>query len=214
MHKWQYLGLVSVGCLGLSLTACQTRSEGPLTAEETVAESVVCESPGDETGQLTPDEQLLSAIRAYDLAGVEAALAAGADPNAGGIYQGYALQIAASLGDPDIVHLLIESGADVDQSADEGYTALVEAVIEDNLPVAAYLIEAGANVNQVAAGQTPVMIAADAGNPELVQLLLENGADPNLQPGFSIVESARTKQQEVQQSYDQVIDLLTGAGAQ
>jgi hypothetical protein len=45
MHKWQYLGLVSVGCLGLSLTACQTRSEGPLTAEETVAESVVCESP-------------------------------------------------------------------------------------------------------------------------------------------------------------------------
>jgi ankyrin repeat protein len=77
------------------------------------------------------------------------------------------LQIAASLGDPDIVRLLVESGADVDQSADEGYTALVEAVIEDNLPVAAYLIEAGANVNQVAAGQTPVMIAADAGKPRI-----------------------------------------------
>lgn len=41
-------------------------------------------------------------------------------------------------------------------------------------------IQAGANVNITAGGATPLHIAADNGNPEIINCLLDAGADPNI----------------------------------
>ena len=49
-------------------------------------------------------------------------------------------------------------------------------------PTAEALIKAGANINQRGAGDktTPVLVAAINGHFDLVNFLLDNGADPNL----------------------------------
>lgn len=41
-------------------------------------------------------------------------------------------------------------------------------------------IQAGANVNITAGGATPLHIAADIGNPEIINCLLDAEADPNI----------------------------------
>lgn len=40
-------------------------------------------------------------------------------------------------------------------------------------------MQAGAKVNITAGGATPLHIAADNGNPEIINCLLKAGADPN-----------------------------------
>lgn len=40
--------------------------------------------------------------------------------------------------------------------------------------------QAGARVNIIAGGATPLHIAADIGSPEIINCLLKAGADPNL----------------------------------
>lgn len=41
-------------------------------------------------------------------------------------------------------------------------------------------VQAGAKVNVIAGGATPLHIAADHGSPELINCLLKAGADPNV----------------------------------
>lgn len=41
-------------------------------------------------------------------------------------------------------------------------------------------MQAGANVNIIAGGATPLHIAADIGNLEIINCLLKAGADPNI----------------------------------
>ncbi|MCF8234657.1 MAG: ankyrin repeat domain-containing protein [Bacteroidales bacterium] len=79
------------------------------------------------------------------------------------------------------MEILLENGADVDHRVPEGdakgYTTLMSAVGWNNKDLTEFLIEHGADVNNVAAdGMTPLMVAADEGNLELVKLLVEEGA--------------------------------------
>jgi len=41
-------------------------------------------------------------------------------------------------------------------------------------------VQAGADVNVASGGATPLHIAADIGSPEILNCLLEAGADPNV----------------------------------
>lgn len=41
-------------------------------------------------------------------------------------------------------------------------------------------MQAGARVNIIAGGATPLHIAADIGSPEIINCLLKAGADPNV----------------------------------
>lgn len=63
-----------------------------------------------------------------------------------------------------------------------GMTALTLAAREGNEEAAMALLEGGADVNQVEAGQghSPLMVAALSGWFDLALMLLERGADPNL----------------------------------
>lgn len=110
-----------------------------------------------------------------------------------------ALMLAARQGARDGVGALADAGADLDVGDPDGTTALNIAVINAHYDVAALLVEKGANLNiGDAAGMTPLYAAIDMQHQEpminrplpkpsgsllpmdVVKLLLERGADPNL----------------------------------
>lgn len=212
-HCFQQLRLRWLGCLGvvlLGLHALPT-SATPLRTDNAMGEGIPAAIAAE---HYSVDERLLAAIRAYDVEAAKAALDQGADPNAGNSYEGYALTIAASLGDPEMVQLLVEHGADINIVLDEGYTPLAEAVDRGHSQVVAYLLDIGVNPNQTASGVSLLLTAAQSGRPDLVELLLQYGADPNYQSTSSILDETRRSQHSSQAAYDQVIRLLIEAGAQ
>jgi uncharacterized protein len=118
------------------------------------------------------------------------------------------LLYATRQGDLPITRLLIEAGADIEQSDANGGTPLLTAIINatvasrpgvstQHVETAHYLIERGADVNATDwYGQTPLWAAVDLRNVEvpgpvrdngidreaafeLIRTLLERGADPN-----------------------------------
>ncbi|MEM8830236.1 MAG: ankyrin repeat domain-containing protein, partial [Cyanobacteria bacterium P01_G01_bin.19] len=85
----------------------------------------------------------------------------------------------------DVVRLYIEAGVDVNMTNISGETTLLKSINRAGLygnqnliEIIKSLIEAGADVNaQNKYGQTPLSIAVAKRNKQLVNLLLENGAD-------------------------------------
>jgi ankyrin repeat protein len=111
------------------------------------------------------------------------------------------LMAAASKGNLEMVKLLIEKGADVEDKDKDGATVLVHATLMGNPEIVRFLIDKGADVNaQTSQGLTALMMAADQGNLEIVKFLIEKGADVNAKKntyyGLSafLVSIARTLQ--------------------
>jgi ankyrin repeat protein len=111
-----------------------------------------------------------------------------------------------------------------------GLTPLLFAVREGNIAAVDALLEAGADINQISAGDgtSPLLMAAINGHFDLALTLLERGADPNLAsdagaaPLYATlnVEWAPkslypqpTAQKQQQHTYLEVIDALLKAGA-
>ncbi len=92
------------------------------------------------------------------------------------------LGLAAFFGHMTVVNTLLVYHADPNVASNNAMhvTPLHSAVAGNHYAVAAKLIEAGANANAVQAdGFTPLMGAAQNGNAQMVQLLLDHGADVN-----------------------------------
>merc|ERR1719329_313796 len=82
----------------------------------------------------------------------------------------------------DIMRLLLEQGANVNQRNTSGNTALMEAASMGALDIMRLLIENGANVNQEnTRGNTALMQAVSMGALNIVCLLVEQGANMNEQ---------------------------------
>ena len=75
--------------------------------------------------------------------------------------------------------LLLDVGADVDEAAPNGQSALVIASFSGQGDLAAFLLERGANPNDAAAGYTALHTAVSRGDLKLVRALSAHGADPN-----------------------------------
>lgn len=87
------------------------------------------------------------------------------------------LFLAASFGRINIVELLLQKGADVNISNEDGFTPLHNSVNRSHDYIALLLIAKGANVKaQSKEGLTPLHIAADEAS---IKLLIEKGADIN-----------------------------------
>jgi ankyrin repeat protein len=107
-----------------------------------------------------------------------------------------ALVFAAREGDVETTKVLLDAGADINQTTEYGWTPLLTAVNNRNYKVAEYLIERGADVNLAnKGGWTPLYLAVDNRNIEggdypvpkpdldhfeIIKRLLEHGADPNI----------------------------------
>ncbi|GMI65206.1 tetratricopeptide repeat 10 [Hibiscus trionum] len=87
---------------------------------------------------------------------------------------------AAGHGQHDAVKVLLEHNANPNAETEDDVTPLLSAVAAGSLACLDLLIQAGAKVNITAGGATPLHIAADLGNPELINSLLKAGADPNV----------------------------------
>jgi ankyrin repeat protein len=91
---------------------------------------------------------------------------------------------AAELGRTGVVQYLLEKGADPNRRVITGATALALAAQEANIEIARMLLAKGAEVNAREMRQaTPLIIAAamDTTTPELIRLLIDNGADVKAQ---------------------------------
>ena len=97
--------------------------------------------------------------------------------------------------DQDMLALLIESGADMFYSDDEGVSILDFAITYNNMFMVDLLLEKGKDINDVTrkSGFTPLMAAVCYGRYEIFKRLLDAGADINAveRKGMSALDFAR-----------------------
>jgi ankyrin repeat protein len=93
------------------------------------------------------------------------------------------LMYAALYGDADSVRLMLENGANPNDSNEAGATALMWAI--DDPKKVELLLDRGANVNaRTSIGRTPLLMAASRfGSSAVVKMLLDRGADPSAMCG-------------------------------
>ena len=169
---------------------------------------------------LLGETPVMVASRSGHPAVVEHLIAKGANVNAHAARGQTALMWAVSQEHPDVVRVLLAHGADVHARSDvwnqvmavppHGYlnynraipqggdTALMFAARVGDLASARLLMAAGANVNDADAwGVSATALSAHAGHGELVEFLLEHGADANAaQAGFTALHAAVMRRDE------------------
>lgn len=80
----------------------------------------------------------------------------------------------------EYVRILLAAGADVNAENKDGWTALLAAARDGNLPTIEILLNAGANLHhQNKLGYTAFLLSAEGGHAENLQKFLELGFDPN-----------------------------------
>lgn len=126
-----------------------------------------------------------------------------------------ALAYAARSNSPETARVLLEAGADVNETTGYGWSPLLVATHNRNYRLGAYLVERGADVNLANnAGWTPLYLATDNRNAEggdyptrsadmdhleYIRLLLDAGADVNAR----MIESTETRTEFTQQWLDE-----------
>jgi ankyrin repeat protein len=163
---------------------------------------------------------VMVAARSGHAAVVEQLIAKGANVNAHGARKQTALMWAVSQKHPDVVKVLLAHGADLSLRSEKwsqvyavpphGYmpynrdipsgdeTALLFAARVGDLESARLLVAAGANVNDADAwGVSAVTLAAHSGFADVVDLLLDKGADANaMKAGFAPLHEAIMRRDE------------------
>lgn len=112
----------------------------------------------------------------------------GADPNVTNKDGDTPLHVACLAGKADVVSSLLKKKADVSIKGVNGQTPLMAAICSKQSPEDRYcvhaLLLAGAAVNDTNAQRdTPLHLAAARGKADIVEILLDKGADPNVK-GF------------------------------
>ena len=90
------------------------------------------------------------------------------------------LLFAARHGRVENARLLLDAGADVNEAAPTGESALVISSFSDQGEVAVFLVERGADPNDLGAGYAALHTAVVRGDLKLVKALCAHGADPNI----------------------------------
>jgi hypothetical protein len=96
---------------------------------------------------MSANARLMEAARAADLAGLEAALGAGADVNAKAEFGDTALNIACQSGSLETAQRLIRAGAAIENRGGADLTPLMNAAFAGHVGLVRLLIEEGARVN-------------------------------------------------------------------
>jgi ankyrin repeat protein len=89
------------------------------------------------------------------------------------------LLFAAQQGDIDSAKLLVAAGANVNDVAPDGTTALVLAAHSGVVPFVEFLLDKGAEPNAAGAGYTALHAAVLRGNLDLVKALVARGVNPD-----------------------------------
>jgi ankyrin repeat protein len=156
---------------------------GEKSAEQPALISTESASESAEPMPTYSDEAFRIAAHDGNIDLVRRALASGTEVDAADPVQGFtALLMAAYNGHSDVVKLLLDHDAKVDARDRQGKTPLLHACTGPFADAARMLIDAGADVNATEATEnfTPLMTAAALGQKEVVELLIQRGADKSL----------------------------------
>jgi len=112
-------------------------------------------------------------------------------------YQPTPLHDAARAGHADVLVLLLDAGALVDAelsvSDSSGLTALAIAAGEGHVDAVRVLIKRGANIEGSGGYHTPLFQAVDGDQVEVVEALIDSGADVNAgEDGLTPLRSAKS----------------------
>lgn len=99
-----------------------------------------------------------------------------------------ALQGASREGHLGVVRILLDRGADIHAKDTYNIDALGAASEKGRLEIANMLINKGARINTGKAYARPLYLASRSGHPEIIKLLLDNGADANAQNDASDID--------------------------
>ncbi len=194
-------------------TACQNGSAA-------MVRKLLAAGANPNAALLAGETPLMMAARAGNPDIAEQLLAKDANVNAHGARGQTALMWAAAQKHPEVVKVLLAHHADLKARSDvwsemmavppHGYlpynrqiphggeTALLFAARVGDLESAKLLVAAGANVNDADAwGVTATVLAAHSGFADIVDFLLDKGADPNLaEAGFTALHEAIMRRDE------------------
>jgi len=151
-------------------------------SDSTLAIKLLAAGADPNMGLLSGETPLMQAARRGNLVIVRALLSAKADPNAKETNYGHtALMAAVSERHTPVIEELLRGGAEVDLGAISGFTPLMYAAQQEDATIARILLRAGANVNfaQPQFNMTALIIASAMVNVEVVDLLLDAGANPD-----------------------------------
>jgi ankyrin repeat protein len=126
---------------------------------------------------------LTEALKSKNVARVRSLLATGADANEK-VRRDYPLNIAATYGPAEMVTILLEAGAGLEQPGSDGLQPLHNAVLSGHKDIVALLIQKGAIVDaKDKLGRTPLVnFAARGGSDiEIPKMLLAAGAGPDIE---------------------------------
>ena len=171
-----------------------------------------------ELGARIDDPSLYELMVEEDAASVMSSLLEHGELEAGDIRSEW-LDTAARFDSARVARLLIERGADVGARDGADWTPMHSAVLRWHyiasrpLSVARMLIEAGAPVDvpTAASGWTPLHLAADINEPEIMEMLLAAGADVNARTnlgGWTPLHVAEKRGEDALEA----IDVLRAAG--
>lgn len=112
-------------------------------------------------------------------------------------------------GDPAIVRMLVDRGADLDARSNDGASALHGAIQAGaSMDILRLLIELGLDPDAKSTrGFTPLHIAAEKGRAEAATLLLASGADPHIE-----AEGHTARSLAEMQEHAEIMRLLDAAG--
>jgi ankyrin repeat protein len=151
------------------------------TNDFATARAMLNASPRPDVNQRSPDgtSALHWAVYHNDVELVEKLISAGANVKTANDYGATPMSEAAVIGNPKVLRALLGAGADVESANADGQTALMVIARTSNVEAAKLLLRKRANVNarETWRGQTPLMWAAAEGQPAMVKLLVEHGAE-------------------------------------
>jgi len=145
-------------------------------------------------------QDLFLAVNHHDVAGVQALLKQGADPNARNGLEFTPLDVASASHQTDVMETLLRSGARVDAPSPYG-TALTFAALGGNTEGIDLLLAKGANIDASRAdGITVLMLVSRTGADKAVRELIRRKANINAKDSSgttALMYAAREGQQEV-----------------
>jgi len=154
---------------------------------------------------------LISAVKRGDAATVRLLLQQRGNPNAKDPEGVSALMWCAERGFSDVAQLLIERGADVHLADASGTTPFLLSAARGRTDMVRLLLNSGAKVNDEAKGlgTTALMFASNFGYVEMIDELLDRGADPNT----AQADGATAVMLAAQAGQSEAVDRLVRRGA-
>lgn len=126
---------------------------------------------------LLDDNIFIQEIRNQNIKAVKTSLLKGTSPNIKSASGQSALLVAASIGNAELIQLLLENRASLNAKDKDGNTALSLAAAHKNTNALFTLLSFKPKINLANKdGMTPLMIASEKGFLANVKLLIENGA--------------------------------------